>query len=219
MQMKNEIGNTHGRLTVFARAESNNSAAMWKCKCSCGNTTIVRGADLRNKKIKSCGCLKNETTSIIFKTHGLSNIKLYDVWIKMKSRCKNKNDKDYSNYGGRGIKVIDSWENNFKNFYEWSIKNGYKEKLTIERIDVNGNYDPENCTFIKNELQSLNRRNTKKYTYKNETKDTRYFSEKYNINYYTLRTRLIKYNWCIEKAIETISVKGRNQYGIKNISN
>lgn len=203
MEIKNEIGNNYGRLNVLSRGSSTNNHAYWNCICECGNLTTVRGADLRNNKIRSCGCLKNETTSKIFKKHGLSNHKLYDVWTKIKSRCYNKNDKDYKNYGGRRIKVCDEWMNDFMSFYNWSLSSGYIDKLTIERIDVNNDYKPSNCKFIPNCEQSLNWRRSLKFTYKGETKDIRYFSNKYNINYYALRARLTQYKWDINKAIET----------------
>lgn len=219
MKMIDETGNRYGRLLVKKRAYSNNNRAKWECICDCGNITIAEGVMLRSKKIRSCGCLKDELTSKRFITHGLSNTKLYDVWIKIKSRCYNKNDKDYKNYGGRGITVYKKWKNDFKSFYDWAISNGYDRALTIERIDVNDNYKPSNCSWIKNELQALNTRKIHKYSYKNEFKDIRYFSEKYNINYNTLRTRLLVYKWDIKRAIETIPIKGRNQYGIKTISN
>jgi len=219
MKIINELGNKYGRLIVIKYAGTRNNRARWKCQCDCGNKTIVDGSMLRSHKIKSCGCLKNQKTSERFKTHGLSHTKIYDVWIKIKSRCNNENDKDYSNYGGRGIKICDEWENDFKCFYDWAIDNGYKNKLTIERIDVNNDYKPSNCTWIKNKKQSLNRRKTHKFTYKNQTKDIRYFSEKYYINYYTLKARLLIYKWDIKKAIETEVIKGRNQYGVKTLSN
>jgi len=218
MKIKNELGKTYGRLKVFKYDGLRNNRARWQCICDCGKITIVSGSSLRNGTIKSCGCLKDEKTSERFKTHGLSHTLLYDVWIKIKSRCYNKNDKDYHSYGKREIIVYDKWKSDFKIFYDWAIKSGYKKGLTIERIDVNSNYEPSNCIWIKNELQALNRRNTIRYTYKNETKGIKYFSEKYNVNYYTLKSRLRVHNWPIKKAIETKSIKGRNQYGVKTLS-
>lgn len=219
MQLKNEVGSAYERLTVISRGESINNHAYWRCQCQCGNIVNVRGSDLRNGKTKSCGCLKNEETSMRFKKHGLKNHRLYGVRIKIISRCQNINDKDYKNYGGRGIKIYDEWLNDFMSFYNWAIENGYKEGLTIERIDVNGNYEPSNCTFIENKNQSLNWRRSLKYTYNGETKDIRYFANKYNVNYYALRARLTNYHWDIKKAIETKTIKGRNQYGVKGLPN
>lgn len=213
MKIINEIGNVYGRLRVISITDSKNNRARWLCECSCGKKTIVDGSSLRRGDIKSCGCLKNELTSKRFKKHGLKNHKLYGVRIKFISRCYNNNDKDYKNYGGRNIKVCKEWRNDFKTFYDWSLNNGYKEGLTIERIDVNGNYSPNNCKWIHNSEQSLNWRRSLKFTYKNETKDIRYFSNKYNIKYNTLRGRL-QNGWSISDAIEIKPIKGANQHGI-----
>lgn len=212
MQIKNEIGNIYGRLTVISRGISKNNHANWLCKCSCGNEVIVTGSSLRNNKTKSCGCFKNEETKNRFTKHGLKNHSLYGVYIKMKSRCYNINDKDYKNYGKRGINLCNEWKYSFINFYNWAIKNGYQNNLTIERINVNENYEPNNCTWIENKYQALNRVNSLKFTYHGETKDIRYFSEKYHINYYTLRARLTNYHWNIKDAIEILAKKGNNKH-------
>jgi len=218
MKITNELNKRYGRLTVIEFDETRNYRARWKCLCDCGNITVVNGSMLRNHKIRSCGCLKDELTSKRFTKHGLTHTLLYDVWIKIKSRCCNIRDKDFHNYGGRNITIFNDWQHDFLSFYNWSITNGYKEGLTIERINVNGNYEPDNCTWIINAEQALNKRNTHNYTYKGETKGIRYFSEKYNVNYYALKARLLNYKWNIKDAIETKIVKGRNQYGIKTVS-
>lgn len=119
----------------------------------------------------------------------------------MKSRCANPSNKDYSNYGERGITVCEEWKNNFKTFYDWATKTGYEKGLTIERIDVNGNYCPENCKWIPNPIQARNLRKTRLFTYNGETKDIRSWSEQYGVPYYVLRSRLVNYNWPIERAL------------------
>lgn len=165
--MKNQIrlhleGERYGKLVVMEEAESIYSKTgkmirRWKCKCDCGNITIVRHGDLRNGSTVSCGCYNYEKESAA-KTHGYSRTKLGNVFEGMKQRCNNPKNKNYEKYGGRGIKICTEWLNDPKKFFDWAIKNGYKEGLSIDRIDVNGNYEPDNCRWADNEAQCLNQR-------------------------------------------------------------
>ena len=102
-------------------------------------------------------------------THGKRNTRLYCIWVSMKQRCYNKNNKDFVKYGSRGIKICDEWLNNFMSFYNWSMENSYKEDLTIDRINNNGNYEPSNCRWITQKAQTYNIRRNRYYTYKNHT--------------------------------------------------
>lgn len=150
-----ETGNRYGRLTVVSRADNTKRGlARWNCVCDCGNKTVVIGNNLRNGNTTSCGCRHNEG---LHTTHGKSKTRLHRIWQNMKNRCGNKNTPGYVNYGARGIGVCKEWSNDFAAFYDWATKNGYNDSLTIERIDVNGNYCPENCKWIPNSDQSLNR--------------------------------------------------------------
>lgn len=165
--MKNQIrlhleGQRYGKLVVLKEAEpiyskTGKMIRRWECQCDCGNTTVVRHGDLRSGRTVSCGCYNYEKESVL-KTHGYSRTKLYDVYIKMKSRCNNPDDKNYADYGGRGIKVCKEWNESPKSFIEWALNNGYKEKLSIDRINVNGNYEPGNCRWTDSETQCLNQR-------------------------------------------------------------
>lgn len=165
--MKNQIrlhleGERYGKLVVMEEAESIYSKTgkmirRWKCKCDCGNITIVRHGYLRNGSTVSCGCYNYEKESAA-KTHGYSRTKLGNVFEGMKQRCNNPKNKNYEKYGGRGIKICTEWLNDPKKFFDWAIKNGYKEGLSIDRIDVNGNYEPDNCRWADNEAQCLNQR-------------------------------------------------------------
>lgn len=165
--MKNQIrlhleGQRYGKLVVLKEAEpiyskTGKMIRRWECQCDCGNITVVRHGDLRSGRTVSCGCYNYEKESVL-KTHGYSRTKLYDVYIKMKSRCNNPDDKNYADYGGRGIKVCKEWNESPKSFIEWALNNGYKEKLSIDRINVNGNYEPSNCRWTDSETQCLNQR-------------------------------------------------------------
>lgn len=165
--MKNQIrlhleGERYGKLVVLEEAapiysKTGKMIRRWKCRCDCGNIKIVRHGDLRNGSTVSCGCYNYEKEPAA-RTHGYSNTKLGKVFEGMKQRCNNPNNKNYEKYGGRGIKICTEWLNNPKKFFDWAIKNGYKEGLSIDRIDVNGNYKPSNCRWAGNETQCINQR-------------------------------------------------------------
>lgn len=187
------VGLRFGKLTVLDYAYSKNCRTYWKCKCDCGNEKIALGKNLMNKNILSCGCMKGKHTK-----HNLSETPLYNVWEKIKIRCYNKNSTVYKNYGGRGIIVCDDWRNNFQAFYDWAIANGYKEeklpsgrnKYQIDRIDVNGNYEPLNCRWVTPKEQQRNRRNNKIIDYKGEKKTFAEICEENNLDYNFVANRL-----------------------------
>lgn len=137
-----------------------------------------------------------------FDEYGCSS-KLYSSWKHMKERCYSPNCKDYKNYGGRGITVCDAWREDFLTFKNWAIANGYKPKLTIDRIDCNGNYEPSNCKWSTRREQNNNRRCLHYLTYKGETKTISEWSTITGIAVSTLYMRLSSYGWSIEKALET----------------
>jgi hypothetical protein len=147
-----------GRLIVKEFAYTKSKKAYWVCKCDCGNTCVASGDRLRRGITKSCGCLSRELTRKRLTTHNQSCTKLYFVRRSMIDRCGNEKSISYKNYGGRGIKVCDEWLNNQEAFFEWAYQNGYKEGLTLDRIDVNGNYEPSNCRWITQKEQCNNTR-------------------------------------------------------------
>lgn len=204
----NLIGKKFGRLTVLSRSDNKvlKSGAvipMWLCKCSCGSLVTVQGNNLRNLKTLSCGCLQKEKASAC--KHGQArrkkNSRLYGIWCGIKSRCYNKNNKSYKYYGERGISVCKEWQQ-FEAFMEWAMANNYSHTLTIDRINVNGNYEPSNCRWVTRKEQSQNTRENHYITFNNTTKTLTEWSECKKIPAPTILARL-KRGWSVEKTLTT----------------
>lgn len=199
------IGKKFGRLTVLSECEkrTNNGKIRYKCNCECGNITDVIGENLRRGITKSCGCLLKEIVAKRSTTHGHTRTRMYTIWCNLKARCYNINEPRYKDYGQRGIGVCDEWLNDFMSFYNWAINNGYNDNLTIDRIDVNGNYTPNNCRWITLEQQQENKRNSVKFTYNGETHCLRKWCSILNINYKTVHKRIHVHKWDVEKSLFT----------------
>lgn len=201
----NLTGDRFGRLTVLNRVGKDKyNNVMWECKCDCGKTIITRGSNLRNGKTKSCGCLHIESARSLSKLntkHNKINTRLYHIWQCMKSRCYYKRNNRYKYYGERGIKVCNEWLNDFMSFYTWSISHGYKDNLTIDRIDCNGNYEPNNCRWTSNKQQQRNKHNNRNITIQGETHCLSEWCDILGLNVNTVNTRLRR-NWSIERALE-----------------
>ena len=198
---KNDLtGQKFGMLTVIEFAGNNQyRASMWRCICDCGNEIVVRGEDIRSGKTLSCGCLR---TTNHFKIHGESDTRLYEIWCGMKKRCYNPNEVGYINYGERGISVCSEWYNDYTIFRDWANENGYQDDLTIDRINNDGNYEPDNCRWATRLEQNNNTRQNAYYEFNGEVHSLADWCRILNLNYNTIRSRL-RYGWSFEQAITT----------------
>ena len=201
MQRVDRRDHKYGRLTVLRRVPSNNNHLRWLCRCSCGEEVSVQSSNLSSGNTKSCGCLQKELTALRFTTHGQRQTKEYVIWADLRKRCRNKKWKDYKNYGGRGITVCDRWER-FENFLE---DMGLRpEGLSIDRINNDGNYEPDNCRWATSKQQNRNRRSSHLLSHRGETHCIVEWAEILDINAETLYTRINKLKWPIEKALQSI---------------
>lgn len=155
-------GRQFGHLTVLRRAEDKIRAngkkkTVWLCRCDCGKEKNILGENLRKGSAKSCGCHRGEALIAYSTKHGKRYERVYGIFCEMKKRCYNNHCANYKNYGGRGIKICDEWLNDFNSFYDWSMSHGYSDKLTIDRIDNDGNYEPSNCQWITKSENSTKR--------------------------------------------------------------
>ena len=206
MPIKNYIGEIFGFVEVLEKTDKRkNGYIVYKCKChKCGKIISKTLGHLSRRKKQgfnnmTCGCYDRKHNHLY--KNGLSNTRLRYIYAGMKARCYNKNNPSYKNYGERGIKICDEWKNNFETFYNWAIKNGYNENLTIERINNNGNYEPNNCKWATMLEQVRNRRNTILITYNNKTQSIKEWAKEYNIELVTLRTRINR-GWEIGRALK-----------------
>ena len=199
-------GQFFDRLTVIERASNKvkkkKVLAMWKCRCECGKTVIVSGEALRRGTTRSCGCLQKDTVGSLRRTHGRWRSKLYHIWNSMIQRCENSKDKHYHLYGAEGKTVCDEWHD-FQAFYDWAMANGYKEGLTIERIDGTKGYSPENCRWATKKEQANNTRRNHLITYNGKTQTMAQWADEYKIKYKTLNSRINTLKGDIERALNT----------------
>lgn len=196
-------GQTFNRLTVIHRTENDKSGnACWECQCVCGNITIVPTGSLKSGHTKSCGCFMKESHAKRKFIHGMSDTSEYSVWEGIIQRCTNPNNQAFKDYGGRNIGVCSKWKNDFMAFFNDMGKKP-SPKLTIERVDNNKGYFPENCVWASRKNQSNNRRNNWAITFNGITLNITQWAEKVGIDREILRARVDKLKWSIEDALYT----------------
>ena len=214
-------GQKFGRLTVekfvgFKTFPSGQRQTLWKCLCDCGTMAITQSTCLKSGHSKSCGCLKSESSRIRAiernTKHNLTSTRLFPIWLSMKQRCENKNHFAFDLYGGRGIKVCEEWHD-FQTFYDWAMTNGYDEdakygECTLDRIDVNGNYEPSNCRWVSQKIQSNNTRRNRILLFNGKSQTLNQWAEEFGISHQTISNRLKK-GYPIEIAL-TLSVRSKS---------
>lgn len=198
-KFKNLIGNKYGRLTVIGPSEMRGKHRYWLCRCRCRTEKYICASNLYSKKTQSCGCLNKEMFSARSCTHNKSKTITYSVWKGIRKRCLNSKDKNYHNYGGRGILICKRWDK-YENFYS---DMGERPSLghTIARRDNNGNYEPENCRWALKKIQANNCRSNILITHSGLTLTVSEWADRSLVSYHTFWQRLYRLNWDIERAL------------------
>lgn len=196
------IGKRFGKIIVLSKTQKINKHKKVECLCDCGKKFLTRvdGIELR----KSCGCsnyIRTGKNNFLY-IDGRTKERLYKIWIKMKERCLNKKDNAYKDYGGRGIVICEEWDN-YPTFRKWALENGYKEHLTIDRINNDGNYESKNCRWATMKEQSRNRRNNVMISYLGEIKSVVEWCEILNLDYGKQRAK-IRYYYDKTKELKLI---------------
>lgn len=180
-------GKRFGMLTAVRYVGTNKyNQSRWLCVCDCGAVKVITRTHLIDGKTVSCGKHAKYTL------HGQRHTRLYRIWLNMKNRCANPNDKHFDCYGGRRISVCEDWKSSFQNFREWAIANGYSDELTLDRIDVDGNYEPSNCRWSTRKEQANNKRTNVFIEWDGEVHTLKEWSRITGVNYSTLHSRYAK---------------------------
>lgn len=207
-KFENLVGKEFNRLKVIEYVgKTNHRVSVYICQCVCGQKVTVRADRLKAGIVKSCGCLQREIATAMQMKHGGSDTRLYVVYKDILSRCSNPNSPKFKNYGGRGIDICEKWRNSFAEFRDWAYANGYDEnapkgQCTIDRIDNNKGYSPDNCRWLTLKEQNNNRGNNIKFEINDKIFTLAQLAEMYGFSYSTLYSR-VKKGWGIQKALST----------------
>lgn len=216
--IKDITGQTFNRLTAIEFVECKNGYACWMFQCSCGNQKILPGYSVRNGSVKSCGCLAKERA----RETGLARLNfkgerdengtplLYKQYYTIKARCNNPKYKQYKDYGARGIKMCEEWENDFNVFYDWAMSHGYSKNLSIDRIDNNGDYSPSNCRWATKMVQQNNTRANIFLEYDGKRLTLAQWARELDVSYQMLRYRY-RAGWDTERILTTASQRSHSK--------
>ena len=197
------IGKKFNMLTVIEPVHTvlpnGNKQWFWHVRCDCGNERVIKPRDILNNHYVSCGCYNKSPDKKTNKTHGESHTRLHNIWCSINNRC-NPNNKNNERYGKRGITICEEWHD-YTKFAEWARSHGYEDGLTIERIDVNGNYEPSNCKWIPMPKQARNRTTTRWVEYQGETMSLAEAAERAGLKYKEVHYRIHKLGWTLEDAL------------------
>ncbi len=208
------VGKRFNRLTVLKLAGKNKHGhQLFECKCDCGKVVVIEGTAVKNNRTRSCGCLQRDVVKKRCTIHGMTKTKLFGVWTTMNQRCSNPNTVSYDRYGAKGIYVCEEWKNDFVTFMNWSLKHGYRDGLSIDRIDNDKGYSPENCRWVNAYVQSNNRSNNRLMTLNGTTKNCKQWADYFGFNYKYFHEKCKKNDWNLEKVLEIPYFKNQIKEG------
>jgi len=191
-------------VALYDTGERKHGKVIWHCKCDCENEVDIIGHNLTSGRTTSCGCYKRERAAEAHIVHGMvkqgERHPVYDAWAHMIQRCENPNIHNYKNYGGRGIKVCEEWHD-AKVFIEWALTHGWQEGLSIDRIDNDKGYSPDNCRWVTRKEQQRNKRNNHLITFNEKTQTIAEWAEEVGVGWHMLYDRINKLHWPIEQAL------------------
>lgn len=197
-------GKRFGYLTVISYGgKASGGRTLWLCQCDCGKQKVIRSYNLKSGGTISCGCHKYALAAMRLTTHGDSKSRLYRIWWDMIHRCEYAGSNRYDIYGGRGISVCAEWRSSFESFRDWAIRAGYNDDLSIDRIDSDGNYAPENCRWATSVQQANNKRRNKNITYLGETHTLAEWSRILNFSYRRINQRMVRDGKTFAEALNT----------------
>lgn len=199
-------------LTVKERmSNSKQGRARWKCLCDCGNYCIVESSKLLNETTKSCGCYRKLRIGNESRKHGRARTKIYETWCHIKQRCFDKNDPRYDDWGGRGITICNEWKENFQSFYDYvsELPHFGEKGYSIDRIDNDGNYEPENVRWVTRIVQNNNTRRNHYLTYNGKTQTIAQWARELGVSPYMIYSRINRCHWSLEDALTLPSKRAR----------